>query len=103
MIRVSVTVILFVILAQWCELQRSSVSAQRILNLDAATFRDRIQHDTLILVSFHAPWCGHCTSMMPELKSAAKALHEKKMNVSLFLSMKHLQFHFDFEILRAHY
>jgi thioredoxin-like negative regulator of GroEL len=91
MIRVSVTVILFVILAQWCELQRNSVSAQRILNLDAATFRDRIQHDTLILVSFHAPWCGHCTSMMPELKSAAKALHEKKINVSILLFKKYLR------------
>jgi thioredoxin-like negative regulator of GroEL len=98
MIRVSVTVILFVILAQWCELQRNSVSAQRILNLDAATFRDRIQHDTLILVSFHAPWCGHCTSMMPELKSAAKALHEKKINVSILLFKKYLRVPFGSEI-----
>jgi thiol-disulfide isomerase/thioredoxin len=98
MIRVSVTVILFVILAQWCELQRNSVSAQRILNLDAATFRDRIQHDTLILVSFHAPWCGHCTSMMPELKSAAKALHEKKINVSILFFKKYLRVLFGSEI-----
>lgn len=85
MIRVSFTVILFVILTQWCELKTNSVSAQRILNLDATTFRDRIQHDTLILVSFHAPWCGHCTSLIPELKSAAKALHEKKLNVGHLL------------------
>lgn len=82
MIRVSVLVTLFVILTHWSELKTNSVSAQRVLNLDASTFRERVKRDTLILVAFQAPWCGHCTSMIPELKSAAKALYEKKINVS---------------------
>ena len=58
------------------------VTGQSIIKLDASTFRDTIDLDSFTLVSFYAPWCGHCTSMTPELKTVAKILHQENMNVS---------------------
>ncbi|KAM9317214.1 protein disulfide-isomerase A6 [Gastrophryne carolinensis] len=36
--------------------------------------REVIQSDSLWLVEFYAPWCGHCRSLTPEWKKAATAL-----------------------------
>lgn len=66
----------------WSKCGVLTVIAQRVINLDAASFREKINHDTLTLVSFNAPWCGHCTSMAGELRVAASALHKEKLNVS---------------------
>ncbi|CAH2246115.1 disulfide-isomerase A6 [Pelobates cultripes] len=36
--------------------------------------REVLQSDSLWLVEFYAPWCGHCQSLTPEWKKAATAL-----------------------------
>ena len=58
-----------------------TASAQTVLLLDSTSFRETISQDSLTLVSFQAPWCGHCTSMVPELKKTAVNLYKEKINV----------------------
>ena len=59
-----------------------NVAGQSVMILDASNLRDVIGRDSYTLVSFYAPWCGHCTTMAPELKNVAKIIHEENLNVS---------------------
>ncbi|XP_029984669.1 protein disulfide-isomerase A6 [Sphaeramia orbicularis] len=46
-----------------------------VIELNPSNFnREVIQSDSLWLVEFYAPWCGHCQSLAPEWKKAATAL-----------------------------
>lgn len=46
-----------------------------VVTLSPANFqREVLQSDSLWLVEFYAPWCGHCRSLTPEWKKAATAL-----------------------------
>lgn len=58
------------------------MAGQSVMILDASNLRDVIGRDSYTLVSFYAPWCGHCTTMAPELKNVAKIIHEENLNVS---------------------
>ncbi|XP_037541463.1 protein disulfide-isomerase A6 isoform X1 [Nematolebias whitei] len=50
-------------------------SSDDVIELTPSNFnREVIQSDTLWLVEFYAPWCGHCQSLAPEWKKAATAL-----------------------------
>ncbi|XP_056420166.1 protein disulfide-isomerase A6 [Hyla sarda] len=46
-----------------------------VVTLTASNFqREVIQSDSLWLVEFYAPWCGHCQRLTPDWKKAATAL-----------------------------
>uniref|UniRef100_A0A3Q3VP97 Protein disulfide-isomerase A6 n=1 Tax=Mola mola TaxID=94237 RepID=A0A3Q3VP97_MOLML len=46
-----------------------------VIELTASNFnREVIQSDSLWLVEFYAPWCGHCRNLAPDWKNAATAL-----------------------------
>ncbi|XP_006012215.1 protein disulfide-isomerase A6 [Latimeria chalumnae] len=46
-----------------------------VIELTPTNFnREVIQSDSLWLVEFYAPWCGHCQRLAPEWKKAASAL-----------------------------
>ncbi|XP_034017539.1 protein disulfide-isomerase A6 isoform X2 [Thalassophryne amazonica] len=46
-----------------------------VIELNPTNFnREVIQSDSLWLVEFYAPWCGHCQSLAPDWKKAATAL-----------------------------
>uniref|UniRef100_A0AAQ6AMW5 Protein disulfide-isomerase A6 n=1 Tax=Amphiprion ocellaris TaxID=80972 RepID=A0AAQ6AMW5_AMPOC len=50
-------------------------SSDDVVELTPSNFnREVIQSDSLWLVEFYAPWCGHCQSLAPEWKKAATAL-----------------------------
>ena len=42
--------------------------------LNAASLRTLTRSPTPALITFYAPWCGHCQSVKPELSAAAEAL-----------------------------
>uniref|UniRef100_A0A669CMI6 Protein disulfide-isomerase A6 n=1 Tax=Oreochromis niloticus TaxID=8128 RepID=A0A669CMI6_ORENI len=46
-----------------------------VIELTPSNFnREVIQSDSLWLVEFYAPWCGHCRNLAPDWKKAATAL-----------------------------
>uniref|UniRef100_A0A673JSP5 Protein disulfide-isomerase A6 n=1 Tax=Sinocyclocheilus rhinocerous TaxID=307959 RepID=A0A673JSP5_9TELE len=46
-----------------------------VVELNPSNFnREVMQSDSLWLVEFYAPWCGHCKNLAPEWKKAATAL-----------------------------
>ncbi|KAG7508673.1 disulfide-isomerase A6 isoform X1 [Solea senegalensis] len=46
-----------------------------VVELTVSNFhREVIQSDSLWLIEFYAPWCGHCQSLAPDWKKAATAL-----------------------------
>ncbi|XP_063170625.1 protein disulfide-isomerase A6 [Candoia aspera] len=50
-------------------------SSDDVVDLTPTNFnREVIQSDSLWLVEFYAPWCGHCQRLTPEWKKAAAAL-----------------------------
>uniref|UniRef100_A0A914D9W4 protein disulfide-isomerase n=1 Tax=Acrobeloides nanus TaxID=290746 RepID=A0A914D9W4_9BILA len=50
-------------------------SKDDVVELTSANFQKQvINDDSIWIVEFYAPWCGHCKSLVPEYKKAAKAL-----------------------------
>ncbi|KAM9435977.1 protein disulfide-isomerase A6 [Clarias gariepinus] len=50
-------------------------ASDNVIELNPSNFnREVLQSDSLWLVEFYAPWCGHCKSLVPEWKKAATAL-----------------------------
>uniref|UniRef100_A0A452QCU7 Protein disulfide-isomerase A6 n=1 Tax=Ursus americanus TaxID=9643 RepID=A0A452QCU7_URSAM len=52
-------------------------SSDDVIELTPTNFnREVIQSDSLWLVEFYAPWCGHCQRLTPEWKKVATALKD---------------------------
>ncbi|XP_063080305.1 protein disulfide-isomerase A6-like [Engraulis encrasicolus] len=49
-------------------------SSDDVVELTPSNFNKVLQSDSLWLIEFYAPWCGHCQSLTPEWKKAATAL-----------------------------
>ncbi|KAK7470599.1 protein disulfide-isomerase precursor [Stygiomarasmius scandens] len=53
-----------------------------VLSLVASDFEAKVNPESLILVEFFAPWCGHCKALAPHYEEAATALKEKNIKLA---------------------
>ncbi|EGO01918.1 hypothetical protein SERLA73DRAFT_85940 [Serpula lacrymans var. lacrymans S7.3] len=53
-----------------------------VLSLTASTFESTVNPESLILVEFFAPWCGHCKALAPHYEEAATTLKEKNIKLA---------------------
>ncbi len=58
------------------------VSASDVIDLTPDNFDAIVKPESLILVEFFAPWCGHCKALAPHYEEAATALKEKNIKIA---------------------
>ncbi|EIW61974.1 protein disulfide isomerase [Trametes versicolor FP-101664 SS1] len=60
----------------------SAVLGSDVLDLTHDNFDAVVNPESLILVEFFAPWCGHCKALAPHYEEAATALKEKNIKIA---------------------
>lgn len=66
-----------VVLAALCVVQADAFydKNSNVVSLTPSNFRDKVvSSNSLWIVEFYAPWCGHCQSLKPEYEKAATNL-----------------------------
>jgi len=56
--------------------------ASDVINLTSDNFDAVVNPESLILVEFFAPWCGHCKALAPHYEEAATALKSKNVKIA---------------------
>ncbi|EMD40736.1 hypothetical protein CERSUDRAFT_111314 [Gelatoporia subvermispora B] len=56
--------------------------ASDVVDLTGTNFDSIVNPESLILVEFFAPWCGHCKALAPHYEEAATALKEKNIKLA---------------------
>lgn len=59
-----------------------AVLASDVLDLTPANFDSTVKPESLMLVEFFAPWCGHCKALAPHYEEAATSLKEKNIKLA---------------------
>lgn len=49
-----------------------------VVHLTGANFRSFVESNPSVLVTFYAPWCGHCKAMKPHYNEAAKIISDEE-------------------------
>ena len=60
----------------------SVAAASDVLDLTPDNFDYTVNPESLMLVEFFAPWCGHCKALAPHYEEAATALKERGIKVA---------------------
>lgn len=58
----------------------SWVADGTVLELDDSNFESAISALDLVLVDFHAPWCGHCKRLSPQVSFLSLSIKQTSMD-----------------------
>jgi len=72
-------ILLSLFVFSYCEVKEE----KDVLVVTTDNWDEVVKDDTIVLVEFYAPWCGHCKSLEPEYARAAAKLKEDKSEIKL--------------------